>query len=62
MSGHRITRKVTVEVGKKVTESVNVSSSVVQQSSSCSSLSNPRRSVFERLGPGAVDVSFAFAN
>lgn len=61
MSGPRITRKVTVEVGKKVTESV-VPSSVVQPSSSSSSSGNPRRSVFERLGPGAVDVSCNVGN
>lgn len=57
MSGPRITRKVTVEVSKKVTEVGSVPSSVVQPSSSSSSY-NPRRSVFERLGPGAVDVSY----
>jgi hypothetical protein len=58
MSGPRITRKVTVEVSKKVTDVGSVPSSVVQQSSSSSSSYNPRRSVFERLGPGAVDVSY----
>ena len=39
MSGSRLTRKVTVEGGKKISES-----------------SAPRKSVFDRLGPGTVEV------
>ncbi|XP_048588034.1 zinc finger CCCH domain-containing protein 13 isoform X2 [Nematostella vectensis] len=50
MSGTRLTRRVTVEGGKKVAET---SSSAVPSQSQSSS----RRSVFERLGPGAVDRS-----
>ena len=39
MSGSRLTRKVTVESSKKISDS-----------------SAPRKSVFDRLGPGTVEV------
>jgi hypothetical protein len=39
MSGSRLTRKVTVEGSKKITDT-----------------NAPRKSVFDRLGPGALEV------
>ena len=47
MSGTRLTRKVTVEGGKKLPEGGGQSSS---------SSSGTRRSVFDRLGPGTSEV------
>ena len=49
MSGTRLTRKVTVEGGKKLPEGGG--------SNSSSSAGIRRLSVFERLGPGTSDVS-----
>ena len=49
MSGPRLTRKVTVEGGKKLPEGSGQSSG---------SSSGARRSVFDRLGPGTSEVSF----
>ena len=51
MSGTRLTRKVTVEGGKKLPEGSGQSSS---------SSSGTRRSVFDRLGPGTSEVSYKF--
>lgn len=54
MSGARLTRRVTVEGGKKLPDTP------VGPSSGGGSSSAPgqrRLSVFDRLGPGAVDVS-----
>ena len=48
MSGTRLTRKVTVEGGKKLPEGGGQSSS---------SSSGTRRSVFDRLGPGTSEVT-----